>query len=151
MGIFDKTKPVAGLFTDDAEVQRVVEQLQAKGYGLEDEDDFVIIDRSWVDTKFSGGGRGMANPAGHGSPGGVAVVPQPFDSGVETGRQPTQGGFEAIKSAIKDRGVDDETAEFFAQRAARGAKVIVVQADEDEVGEIQRLFEDMGQARTEVD
>jgi hypothetical protein len=143
MGIFDKTQPVVGLFSDDADVQRVVERLQAKGYGLEDEEDFVIIDRSWVEAEISGGGRGMAVPAGDGSSGSVAVVPQPFDPG-QTRWESTQEGVEAIKSAITDTGVDDEAAEFFAQRVARGATVIVVQADEEEVGEIQRLFEEVG-------
>lgn len=146
MGLFDNRKAVAALFNTDSDVDQAVTQLQALGYG-HDDDEISIIDQHRLDQESpvsTGQGAIPAPASGQPHPAGMPVVKE-REPGAEP--RPTVSMIESTKGTLTSAGIDDEEAAYLTEQIVRGAKLVIVKAKPDDVAEVERIFQKSGQTQ----
>lgn len=137
MSFFSNSKTVVGLFDNDKDVERAINELADHGFGGENSDDTVeVIDRYlFSDGDISAQVIAVPIPSTGGSTGAGIVI----DSGAEN-KSNSSAMVEQIQKILTDMNVDQEQATFYANRVARGGSLIVVESDAERIAEALNIL-----------
>ncbi|MCB0194601.1 MAG: hypothetical protein KDJ65_21805 [Anaerolineae bacterium] len=149
MGLFSNKKTVAAIFDNDADIDKAIEALQELGYGRESDDEITIIDHHQFEPETTNETVRVVPAAGVGSttPGAGAVITEERQNG-ET-LIPTDTVINDIKNKLSSVGIKNEEADFFTQRVVRGATLVTVKVDPNDVPRVEEIFSQAGQVYAE--
>ena len=123
---------VAALFSDGAEASDAVDILVEAGFG----DELEVIDRQRLINEYP---HDVVLGGTSGSPAGV--VADETEGTENRADMLTEGN---IQQFLEARGVDDEEAEYYAQRVQAGDSLILVDTGLDDPEQVMALLEDEG-------
>lgn len=140
MKIFNQ-KNVIGLFDRDKDVEKVVDALQKRGFGEDNDDEIRIIDRHRLPQEIPVDvpeqqiipqtGTGHSPLPG---PGGTMFDPID-DAGIES-----ESIQDTVREYLVSMGLGDEEARFHAMHVARGSSLVVVDTTKDRAVEAEEVM-----------
>ncbi|MDX1520890.1 MAG: hypothetical protein R3264_04640 [Anaerolineae bacterium] len=140
MGIFSTEKVIVGLFDNENDVEKTVNELSKHGFGGEDSDETVeVYERARFEPVDVDDEEVIVQPSpGTGGPAGMTAVTKP------TGQANTD--HDTIRQQIADElqreGIDAEQSRFFAERVARGGTLVFVKAAGDRISEATNIIQE---------
>lgn len=146
MNIFDNKKTVVGLFSSTGDADKVLNELQDRGFGAKDSDSKLeVIDQFRLTGETDADTASERVVAAPSSPAGPVTTGGPY--GTEQAEESVEQ--QNVRETLTDMGVNNEDASFYARQVVRGNTLIVVQADEDKAKEALELIKQV-QARASM-
>jgi hypothetical protein len=142
VSILSHDKIVIGLFDSDIDAEKTVDKLYQVGFGREAEDETIeVYDR----YRFAADANNhlldqhvIAQPSpGTGGPPGMIVAAEPSTES-ESDYSPVR---QAVADELEGEGMDREQADYFGDKVACGAVVVVVKAGEQRVADALKMME----------